>query len=291
MNETTLSIPEILHRHGYEVIKSLGNKYFPSCLLVYHQNFNDNFVCKIVTKKVNYEKEFHALSVLDHPNIVRLYAHFEENNNYFLILEFCEGGSLETLIKQRTRPLQDKIITYAKQIVSALKYMHSQKIAHHDLKPANILFDRYGRIKVADFGLACQYPGETSNFVVGSYGYLAPEQRANQTFNPFIADIWSLGVTIYFMTCGFNPFLQQKNGYKFLIPMFVDRAIADVITGTLEINPAKRLSLDEIQAIFISKPRIAIPSNSWYNIPVSEPIPSNQLSPQMKRRRSTTINL
>ncbi|EAY05007.1 CAMK family protein kinase [Trichomonas vaginalis G3] len=290
MDSGSLSLPQILQRHGYEIVRSIGSKCFPSCLQVYHPSFNENFVCKIVTKKVNFEKELYALSVLDHPNIVRLYSHFVENDTYFLILEYCDGGNLETMIKSRTRPKQDKIISYTKQIVSALKYIHSKKFAHHDLKPSNILFDKYGRLKIADFGLSVQYETNSSKYFVGSYGYLAPEQRMNQIYDPFVADIWSLGVTLYYMTCGYNPFLQQKNTYKYFIPMYVEKMIADIISGALEIDPAKRINIDGIQAIFTAKPRLTIPSNSWYNIPVTDSLKVPTPISQLKHRKSTLLN-
>lgn len=278
-------ITDILQRHGYEVIKTLGSKLIPSCLQVYNSSFNDFYVCKIIMKKANYEKELHALSILDHPNIVRLYAHFEENDTYFLILEYCEGGNLETLIKSKSRPKQDKILVYTKQIVTALTYMHSKKIVHHDLKPSKILFDRYGRIKVAGFGLSVQYETKTSKYYIGSYGYLSPEQRANQEFDPFVADIWTFGVTLYFMTCGFNPFFLQKTDYKFLLPMFVDKTIASIINGALEVDPTKRISLEQIHVILTSNSRYTPPSNSCSNLPVTQNLATYSQLPPLKRRK------
>lgn len=291
MNKATPNIPEILSNHGYQIVQCLENKYFPSVLLVYSSSFNENYVCKVVTKRIKYEKEIHALTVLDHPNIIRLYSHFEDSDTFFLILEYCQGGSLEDLIKHHARPKQDKIINYTKQIVAALKYIHSKNIVHHDLKPSNILFDKYGCIKIADFGLSCAYKQNSSNYYVGSYGYLSPEQRANHVFDPFVADIWSLGVTIYFMTCGFNPFLQQKNGLKIFIPMYVEKTLVNIITGTLEEDPSKRISLNDIQAYLLSNPKLTIPSTSWYGIPAMKSIEMSPKVSQIRPGKSTIIRV
>lgn len=291
MSENAIAIAEILGRHGYDMIESIGKKCFPTCFVVHNQRYNDKFACKVVYKKANYERELYALSILDHPNIVRLYDHFEESGIYFLILEYCKGGNLESLIKLHTRPKQERIINYTKQIVSALKYIHSKRLAHHDIKPSNILFDKYGRIKICDFGLSCHYNGESSKYFVGSFGYISPEQRANQIFNPFVADIWSFGVTIYFMTCGFNPFLQQKNSYKFILPMYVDKVLVHIITGTLAEDPIERISLNDIQSILTSTPRIAVPMNSWFNMPFANSLQAQTHTAAIKHGKSLILRV
>ncbi|EAY17684.1 AGC family protein kinase [Trichomonas vaginalis G3] len=282
MCDANSEISSILLGRGFQIIKGLGNKCFPSCYLVFHQVYQQNFVCKIISKKTQYENEVLALTTLDHPNIVRLYSHFEENGKYYMILEYCEGGTPESLIKNKVRPIQNKIVNITKQLVRVFKYIHSKRIAHHDIKPSNILFDKYGRIKIADFGLSGYYSTNESHYNVGSYGYLAPEQRTSHAFDPFLADIWSLGVTIYYMTCGLNPFIKQKNSYKYIIPMFVERSLAEVISGTLEEDPLKRLSLDKIEDILTARPKLTIPSHSWYNFNLSENIP---VSPQGQKIR------
>ena len=100
-----------------------------------------------------------------------------------------------------------KFIYYSKQILEALSFCHSKKIAHRDIKPDNIFLDKHDRIKLADFGLAKHFDKNIkSTEHCGSVMYCSPEIVKDESFDPFSADIYALGMTFFFMITGKHPF-------------------------------------------------------------------------------------
>lgn len=148
-------------------------------------------------------REVSILRDLDHPNIVKLYGVYKEEDMIYLCIELCEGGSLKTRIDCGTLPITSvKLI--AKQLLSALQYLHRNNIGHRDLKAENVLFTRDGQLKVADFGLARIMDQMRPYSRVGTPYYIAPEV-IHGDFN-WQCDIWSAGVLIYFSIAGVMPF-------------------------------------------------------------------------------------
>lgn len=146
----------------------------------------------------SFKSEVSALMKLDHPNVVRLYDFFKQDDCLFLVLEYCPGKSLLERIRDQEVMTESRQLAIAGQIVSALAYCHRKRLAHRDIKEGNILFDAHGRVKVADFGLSKEFlPGDRFNQFNGSYLYAAPELFNKMEHDPFAADVWSLGVLFY----------------------------------------------------------------------------------------------
>lgn len=99
-------------------------------------------------------KEVEILRVLSHPNIITMYDYFNEGGYFFIVLEYCSGKSLQDLIDSQPEILFDVKLDIIYDIASALRYCHLMKVAHRDIKLSNILFDRNGRVKIADFGIS-----------------------------------------------------------------------------------------------------------------------------------------
>jgi serine/threonine-protein kinase len=164
-------------------------------------------------------REAQAAAGLNHPGIVTVYEIGESQDpstkekQTFIAMEFVEGETLGNVAGARhTVPLPVRdVIDYAVQIADALKAAHDRGIIHRDIKPGNILVDRSGRVKIADFGLA-RIKGVTiltrDNSVPGTLQYMAPEQFQNKKVD-HRSDIWSLGVVLYEMLTGKPPFAGE----------------------------------------------------------------------------------
>jgi serine/threonine protein kinase len=161
-----------------------------------------------------FENEAKALSILEHPNIVKVYDFFREEDNYYLIMEYVDGSSLAEVLKKA--PLSEKVaLNYLKQILSTMAFAHSKKILHRDIKPSNILINSKGEVKVVDFGIAkmMDRKGVTSTgFTMGSPWYMSPEQIVGHKLDER-SDIYSLGITLFEMLTAKVPF-DDTSEYK-----------------------------------------------------------------------------
>lgn len=211
MNDPFPSLPARVRQ--YEIIEQIGHGGFGFVYKVHDSQYNIDFAMKALPLQdgdnsgfKSFEAEVQALLTLDHPNVIRLYNYFEENNIVFLVLELCPGGTLENKLMNNTIHSVEQQIFICYQIVDALAYIHSLQIAHRDIKPSNVLFDRHGRVKIADFGLCTKVrSGNLTNSFDGSLIYAAPEIFQKISYNPFFADSWSLGVMIYRIITGDVP--------------------------------------------------------------------------------------
>ena len=164
----------------------------------------------------NYKKKFaheaENLSKLDHPNIVKVLEYFGANNTIYYAMEYVEGGNLDTYITQKDGLPEAECVKYAKQIGTALSYMHAHKMLHLDLKPGNIMLRKNGDAVLIDFGLSKQYDEngnpETSTTVGGGTPGYAPIEQANYHEGkgfPVTMDVYALGATMYKMLTGVRP--------------------------------------------------------------------------------------
>jgi len=161
-----------------------------------------------------FENEARALSILEHPNIVKVFDFFKEEDNYYLIMEYIDGHSLADILKKAA--LSEKIsLGYMQQILSTLAFAHSKKILHRDIKPSNILINKRDVVKVVDFGIAkmMDRKGLTSTgLTIGSPWYMSPEQIAGKDLDER-SDIYSLGITLFEMLTSQVPF-NDTSEYK-----------------------------------------------------------------------------
>lgn len=162
--------------------------------------------------KTKFLKEARNIARFDHPNIIRIFSAFEENNTAYYVMEYIEGESLSEMVK-RNGPLTEKrALAYIEKVGGALEYVHARKINHLDVKPANIMVRRSDdRPILIDFGLSKQYDSEgnqTSTMAPGfSHGY-APMEQYNEGgvkgFSPQ-TDLYSLAATLYYLLSGVRP--------------------------------------------------------------------------------------
>ncbi|NTU26482.1 serine/threonine protein kinase PrkC [Bacillus tequilensis] len=155
-----------------------------------------------------FRREAQSASSLDHPNIVSIYDVGEEDDIYYIVMEYVEGMTLKEYITANG-PLHPKeALNIMEQIVSAIAHAHQNQIVHRDIKPHNILIDHMGNIKVTDFGIATALSSTTithTNSVLGSVHYLSPEQ-ARGGLATKKSDIYALGIVLFELLTGRIPF-------------------------------------------------------------------------------------
>ena len=245
--------------------KSIGKGGFGSVWKVRHKITRQIFAIKVINKesivKQNMvqqtNREIEIMYKLDHPHIIKLYSHFEDDEDFCLIMQIASKGQLYSVIKRLKRLDQRTAAQYMRETISAVKYLHTRNppIIHRDIKPENILLDQDGRCKLADFGWS-NFDDGTKNreTYCGTPEYLAPEM-VNKTGHDESVDIWALGVLLFEMLTGRTPFnftgdrIQLYNSIKTLRIVWTDdfpQLAKDLVGRILKLNPKDRLSLDQI---------------------------------------------
>ena len=213
----------------------------------------------LVNNQNRLKYEIDVMKSLKHPNIVKLYDVIEDEEYYYLILEYCKLGDLAKFLKER--PLKEKYTKkYMLQISHALKYLINKKIIHRDIKPHNLLLYDINTIKITDFGFARYF--ENDNMVetlCGSPIYMAPEIMKYKKYT-IKADIWSLGIVFYEMLTGRPPF-RAKTHYE-LIKIIDNDDLSIPIDLNLSIN-----CINLLKDMLIKNPTNRIDWESFFTHP------------------------
>ena len=154
-------------------------------------------------------REFEIMSILDHPNIVRLYEIYEDEQYVHLVMQYCAGGDVAERIIDNGKFSELEAAHIMEKLLGAVNYLHMHNISHRDLKAENFLYESRksdSEIKLADFGMSFRF-GITQRMqsLAGSPYYLAPEIKKGSYTK--MCDIWSLGVFLYFILSGSHPFI------------------------------------------------------------------------------------
>ncbi|CAJ0572926.1 unnamed protein product, partial [Mesorhabditis spiculigera] len=158
-------------------------------------------------------RELANWKMLVHPNIIRLFRHYEALDHVFLVMEFGSGGDMLSHVQKNGAVPEPQAAFWLYQVCSAIVYMHSVDVAHRDLKLENIVI--FGQdVKVADLGFSRKVEGEFSETFCGSKAYSAPEILLGNPYNPFKADVWSIGVVGFVMTTDTMPFREDLDNQK-----------------------------------------------------------------------------
>ncbi|XP_034714341.1 maternal embryonic leucine zipper kinase [Etheostoma cragini] len=244
----------------YEVYETIGSGGFAKVKLGRHILTGENVAIKIMSKKdlgddlPRVKLEIEAMKNLSHQHVCRLYHVIETSTQIFMVLEYCPGGELFDYIIAKDRLSEEETRVFFRQIVSAMAYVHSQGYAHRDLKPENLLIDEDHNLKLIDFGL-CAKPKGGLGFELktccGSPAYAAPELIQGKAYIGSEADVWSMGVLLFALLCGYLPFdddncvvLYRKilRG-KYENPRWLSPGSVLLLNQMMQMDPKRRLSV------------------------------------------------
>jgi len=208
------------------------------------------------------QREIEIMSSVTHKNVIRLYEIYDEPKQMFLVMELVTGGELFDRIVKKSSYSEFEAALTIRTLCDALSYLHKKQIVHRDLKPENILYASDAEdadIKVADFGLARVVSGkDMMKTACGTPGYVAPEILKNQGYDSSAVDMWSAGVILYILLCGFPPFYEEElpalfeqilqARFDFPSPWWdnISKDAKNLVNGLLTIDPKKRLTADQV---------------------------------------------
>ncbi|XP_076291183.1 AKT serine/threonine protein kinase [Lasioglossum baleicum] len=243
---------------NFEFLKVLGKGTFGKVILCREKATGHLYAIKILRKEVIIRKhevahaltENRVLRTTHHPFLISLKYSFQTADRLCFVMEYVNGGELFFHLRRSRRFTEDRTRFYGAEIISALGYLHSQGIIYRDLKLENLLLDKDGHIKIADFGL-CKEDityGRTTKTFCGTPEYLAPEVLEDNDYGRAV-DWWGVGVVMYEMICGRLPFYNKDHEKLFTLivmeevkfPRTLGNEAKDMLGGLLIKDPGKRL--------------------------------------------------
>ncbi|KAI8526942.1 hypothetical protein RHMOL_Rhmol12G0037900 [Rhododendron molle] len=258
----------------FEIGKPLGKGKFGRVYLARELKSKFIVALKVIFKeqiekyKLHHQlkREMEIQTNLRHPNVLRLYGWFHDDDRIYLILEYAHGGELYRQLRktghlgERQAATVDSIpeiweyFLYIASLTQALAYCHEKDVIHRDIKPENLLLDHEGRLKIADFGWSVQSRSKRHT-MCGTLDYLAPEMVENKAHD-YAVDNWTLGVLCYEFLFGVPPFEAESQTDTFRRIMKVDLRFPstphvsseakNLIIRLLVKDSSKRLSLQKI---------------------------------------------
>ncbi|EGG15187.1 protein kinase 1 [Cavenderia fasciculata] len=256
---------------NYHMKEVLGSGNFATVRLAVHKETGNKYALKVIDKKkmsmTSKRKEalmdeVNVLTKVSHENIISINEVFETNKNLYLVLELVTGGELFDRIITEKKFTEDVGRYIMRQICLAVQYLHSRGIAHRDLKPENILChspETYV-IKISDFGLSRALDeGSFMKTMCGTPQYVAPEilTKGEREGYGKSVDLWSIGVILYILLCGFPPFGDpsdvnffdrvKRGGFSFPSPYWdeISEDAKDLIKKLIIVDVEKRLTIDQ----------------------------------------------
>lgn len=249
--------------NDFEIGARLGHGVFGRVFIVRERQTKTIFALKTLRKveliKSEVERqvlrEIEIQSHLNHPNILRFYTWFHDEQRIYLLLEYALQGEVYWHLKKAKDGRFNEALAakYINQVADALRYCHLQQVIHRDIKPENLLLSIDGNIKLADFGWSVHSPHSKRKTLCGTLDYLSPEIAMRIPYDDTV-DNWCLGILAYEFVVGKPPFesntqddtLKKIATLNFQFPEYLSYAVRDLISKLLKLNGCDRLSLTDV---------------------------------------------
>ena len=250
--------------YEYTIKETIGKGTFSKVKLGINKSTGEKVAIKILEKSkiktksdiIRVERELNILRKINHINLVKIYQTKEDQFNIYIIMEFINYDLFLHIVNNKRLDEKESSL-YFFQIIQGLEYIHSLNIVHRDLKPENLLITKQRILKIIDFGLSNYFKGgdELLFTPCGSPSYTPPEMIKGYKYNGFAVDIWSTGIILYAMLCGYLPFEERDNKALFkkiikckvVYPKFISANAKSLLKRILVDNPDKRITLNEIK--------------------------------------------
>ena len=268
MEEIDQDFLKVLREHGYEYLSLVGSGGFGKVYLVQSEKYNQPFACKVGKNFRGLGEEIKLLSNILNQFIIQIYDWFKFGDNIGAILDYCPNGTIRDYIFKHGPLNCDQMQQVIHSLFTAIQVCHSRNIVHRDIKPSNILIDTHGYLKLSDFGLSMVVErGTLITTTSGSTPFMAPEMFSQKEFDPFAADIWAIGVTLFVMLTGVLPWIAKdkvtlieeiKKGFNHPLK-FREDEVSKIITKCLIVDPTKRPTIDQlVERMNFCKEKIAL---------------------------------
>lgn len=249
MNEQEL---EFFEREGITCHDVIASGAYGVIFNVFHKSYNDFFALKKIPFKNFQEEEVECLMNIDDPRIVKLYKCYKFDDSAYLLMEYCKTD-LGKYLRTHKITSQEELKRIIYDVIAAIKVCHDNGVAHCDIKPSNFMIDNYGRIKIGDFGLSMIHQNACGS-CRGTLMFMAPEVFNKKRFNPLRADIWSLGVLIYYIVTNTYPFMgmDARSLIECVIQSNYDESLLstqplkNLVGACLDKDPKARASADQL---------------------------------------------
>jgi serine/threonine protein kinase len=257
------TVPKVIS--GLALTTILGRGSSGVVFRAVHMETEQTYAVKVMAKQflidhnaVNrFKREVTILSSLDSPHVVKFYDCLDDDELVYLVTEFCELGTMEAVLLRPEGCAEHNAVHFVRQLVEGVHYLHARGIAHRDLKPQNIMVDAQFNLKLCDFGFAIEISAGLQTARCGSPMFSAPEVISSQPYDPQCADMWSLGVIVFWLVTGTIPWkdvTHQKalvydiQTAKYHIPEHLSPNFANFVGGLMQPQPMLRFTPNQALA-------------------------------------------
>jgi eukaryotic-like serine/threonine-protein kinase len=232
---------------SYTILDQIGAGGIGQVFLAIHTEMRRHVAIKVVKITIDddqhherFLREARTAAMLDHPNIVRVFDLKRDRGFPYIVMEYIDGVPLNALVV-KGKPLPHAAAAdYIRQTALGLQHAHEAGLVHRDIKPNNLLVDRFGNVRITDFGLVREINDTESQLtaqlgaegaVIGTVDYIAPEQSMDSSKVDIRADIYSLGATLYYLLAGHTLFPEGRLGEKLMWQQWRDpKPLSDIRT-------------------------------------------------------------